>query len=116
MNLILTLEKFEKTLTEIMKVDSPEEHITPYASFIEKLQGMVKTQWVSLHLERAKKSYVNEKEIIEKDLLFAAYRKIKASNITDEDLRTANLQDYTTGNNLTSANIEQRLMALGWKG
>jgi hypothetical protein len=116
MNLILTLEKFEKILTEIMKVDTPDGHIASYASFIEKLQGMVKAQSVSLHLERAKKSYVNQKEITEKDLLFGAYRKIKASNITDEDLRTANLQDYTTGNNLTLASIEQRLMALGWKG
>ncbi len=117
MNLILTLENFEKTLAEVKKNDSARNSNikTKYEGFIEKLQLMVKTQSVGLHLERAQKNYVNEKEISEKDLLFNAYCKIKGSDITDEDLRTANLQDYTTGNNLTLASIEQRLTALGWK-
>lgn len=115
MNLIQTLEKFEKNLAEIIKVKSSNS-IKTHHSFIEGLIGMVKMQSVSLHLERAQKSYVNEKEIIEKDLLFSAYRKIKASDITDEELSIANLQDYTSGHNLTLAGIEQRLMALGWKG
>lgn len=118
MNLILTLENFEKALAEIMNVDSVKDRNTMIISnfFIEKLIEMVNMQSVRLHLERAQKNYVNEKEIIEKDLLFSAYRKIKASNKSDEDLRVANLEDYTTGSNLTLVGIEQRLMALGWKG
>lgn len=118
MNLILTLEKFEKSLAEINNVDlvKDRDRMNSHKSFIEILIRMVKMQLVSLHLERAQKNYVIKKEIIEKDLLFGAYRKIKASNITDEELRIANLQDYTTGHNLTLANIKQRLMALGWKG
>jgi hypothetical protein len=103
MNLIHTLENFEKALAEIVNVDSVKDRnsMNMYESFIEKLIQMVKTQSVSLHLERAQKNYVNEKEIIDKDFLFSAYRKIKASNISDEDLPVANLEDFTTGNNLT---------------
>lgn len=115
MNVILLLEKFEKVLAEINEVELSGGHIAPYSGFIKKLQQMVKLQSVSLHLERAQKSYVNEKDISEKSLLFDAYRKIKASNISDEDLKSANLQDYTTGNNLTSISIELRLAALGGK-
>ncbi|WP_138431883.1 hypothetical protein [Fodinibius saliphilus] len=118
MNLILTLENFEKALAEIIKVDSVKDGNTMIISknFIEKLIEMVNMQSVRLHLESAQKNYVYEKKIVEKDFLFSAYRKIKASKMTNKDLRVANLQDYTTGQNLTSAGIEQRLMELGWKG
>lgn len=116
MNLILALEDLESVLAEIKKNDGAKIYniIANCGDFIDKLQVMVKIQSVGLHLERAQKYYVNEKEIAEKGLLFNAYCKIKRNNISDADLQTANLQDYITGNNLRLAGIEQRLAALGW--
>ncbi len=103
MNLILTLENLERALSKIKKTDSSKirDLITNFDDSMDKLQLMVKTQSIGLQLERAQKYYVNEKEISEKDLLFNAHCKIKGNNISDADLKTANLLDYTTGNNLT---------------
>lgn len=118
MNLILKLEQFEQALAEIKKVKSIKDHetIKTHEGFIAKLQQMVKAQAVRLHLERAEKNYDNEKNIIEKDMLFGAYSKIKTSNLSNEDLKTAALADYVTGDTLTLERVEQRLAALGWKG
>jgi len=118
MNLIILLESFEKMLAEVKSIKFKEVHnITRnHDQFIDQLRLKIKFQKVGLHLGRAQKYFGNEKKIPEKDALFSVYCEIKECAISDADLKTAKLQDYTTGNNLTLAGVEQRLMQLGWKG
>jgi hypothetical protein len=118
MDLELKLENLERTLDDIEQIDPAKGRniMTNYDDFINEFQLMVKVKSVGSLLEKAKQYYFNEKKVVEMDLLFSAYCKIKASNLSNNDLRNAKLADYTTGNTLTLEGIEQRLTALGWKG
>lgn len=118
MDIAPTLKNLEQTLADVKQIDPAKARniITNYDEFIHEFQQVVKAKSVSSLLGKAKQYYFNEKEILEMNLLFSAYCKIKASNLNNEDLATANLVDYTTGDTLTLEGIEQRLMALGWLG
>lgn len=113
-----TLENLEQTLAGIKQIDPAKGRniMTNYYDFINKFQLVVKAKSVGSLLEKAKQYYFNENEILEMNLLFSAYCNIKASNLSNEDLRAATLADYITGNTLTLEGVEQRLTALGWKG
>lgn len=118
MDLELRLEKMEQTLADIRQIDPVKGRniMMNYDELINDFhQLVVKGKSVRLLLEKAKQHYFNEKEILEMNLLFNAYCKIKENNISDEELRTANLQNYITGNILTLEGLEQRLTALGWR-
>lgn len=112
----LALENLEQTLADIKQIDPAKGRsiMTDYDNFINEFQLVVKAKSVSPLLEKAKRYYFNEKKVLEMNLLFSAYCKIKASNLSNEDLRAANLADYTTGDSLTSEAVEQRLTELGW--
>lgn len=114
----VSLDKIENTLSEIKRIGPSKcrKIITNYDNLLDKLQLMVKIKAVSSELEKAQQYYANDQEKIEKNFLFNAYCKIQENNTSDADLESANLQDYTTGNRLTRAGIEQRLAELGWKG
>ncbi|MFH5830931.1 hypothetical protein [Halalkalibaculum sp. DA384] len=119
MDLELRLKKLEQTLARIKQTDPDKGSniMSDYNDFMDDFhQLVVRPQSVSLLLEKARHYYLNEKEMLEMNVLFNAYCKIKANNLCNEDLRTANLQNYITGNSLTLTGLEQRLMALGWKG
>lgn len=119
MDLELRLENMEQTLADIKQADSAKSRNikADFGEFMNDFhQLVVKAQSVGSFLEKAKQYYSNEKEILEMNVLFNAYCKIKASNLSNDDLAAATLADYTTGNTLTLEGIEERLMALGWKG
>lgn len=117
MDLELRLENSEQIFADIKQIDSAKVRniMTDYDDFINKFQLVVKAISVGSFLEKAKQYYFNENKVREMYLLSSAYSKIKASNLSNEDLRAANLQDYTTGKILTLEGIEQRLATLGWK-
>ncbi len=118
MDLELRLENMEQTLADIKQIDPARgrDIMTNYDDFIYEFQLLVKIKSISSLLEKARQYYFNRKEILEMNLLFSAYCKIKASNLNNEDLSAASLTDYTTGDTLTLEAVEQRLRALGWKG
>lgn len=118
MNMAISIEKLEDTLSEIKRIGPSKGRkiITNYDNLVDNLQLMVKVKAVSSELEKAQKYYINDQEKIEKNFLFNAYCTVQENNISDADLETAKLQDYTTGNSLTRAGIERRLAELGWKG
>ncbi len=118
MKMTPTLDNLEQTLADVKQIDpaTGRNIMTNYDHFINEFQLVVKAKSVGALLEKARQYYFNEKEILEMNLLFRAYCKIKASNLSNEDLRATTLTDYTTGDTLTLEAIEQRLMALGWKG
>ncbi len=119
MDLEHRLENMEETLADIKQNDPAkgDNITTDYNDIINDFhQLVVKAKSVSSLLEKANYYYLNEKKVLELNLLFNAYCKIKANNLNDEDLSTASLNDYTNGNTLTLEAVEQRLAALGWKG
>ncbi len=112
------LENLEQTLADIKQIDPAKGRniMTNYDDFVNEFQLVVKAKSVGPLLEKAKQHYFNEKKVLEMNVLFSAYCEIKASKLSNEDLRAASLTDYTTGDTLTLEGIEQRLTALGWKG
>ncbi len=118
MNMTPTLENMEQTLADIKQIDPAKRRtiMTNYDDFINEFHLLIKAKSIGSLLEKAKQYYFNEKRILEMNILFSAYRKIKESNLSNEDLSAAILTDYTTGNTLTLEGIEKRLTALGWKG
>jgi hypothetical protein len=111
------LENLERTFADIKQIDPAKGRkvMTNYDDFINKYQLVVKVKSVGSLLKKARQYYFNENKIREMNLLFSTYCEIKANNLSNEDLRAANLADYITGNNLTLEEVEQRLTALGWK-
>ncbi|WP_445663943.1 hypothetical protein [Fodinibius sp. AD559] len=119
MDLKYRLENVEQTLAAIKQIDPAKGRniMMNYDELINDFhQLVVKDKSISLLLEKGKKHYLNEKEILEMNVLFSAYCKIKARNLSNEDLKATTLVDYTTGNPLTLEGIEQRLTTLGWEG
>ncbi len=110
--------EIDENLLEIRNIDpaTGRKIMTNYDDFIDTLNRMIKVKPVNEHLRKA--AFYNRKsnKFFEKNSLFNARCEIKEHNISDEDLRTVNLQDYITGNILTLTGIKQRLAALGWKG
>ncbi|NGP75672.1 hypothetical protein G3570_03450 [Balneolaceae bacterium YR4-1] len=113
-----TLETLENTLADINQIDPAKGRsiMTTYDKFTDDFRQVIKFKQIGLIMEKAGQYYFNKKEILEMNLLFTAYCKIKASNLSNEDLKASTLDDYTSGNTLTLEGIEQRLMALGWMG
>ncbi|MDX1641365.1 MAG: hypothetical protein R3220_06690 [Balneolaceae bacterium] len=113
-----TIVKLEETLLKIRNTDpaTGRKIMTNYNDFIDTLNRMIKVQPVSEHVGKAAFYYHKHNKFFEKNSLFNARCEIKENNISDEDLRTTNMQDYITGNILTLSGIEQRLTELGWKG
>ena len=112
------LEHLEETFAEIKNIDpaTGRNKMTNYDNFIEGFQRAINIISVRVCLEKAENFYADKKEINEKEWLFNAFSTIKENNISNEDLRTVPVVDYTTGNILTLSDIEQRLEDLGWKG
>ncbi len=118
MKMTPTLENLEQTLADVKQIDpaTGRNVMTDYDDFVNEFQLVVKAKSVSTLLEKAREYYYSEKEVLEMNLLFSAYCKIKANKLSNADLSAASLVDYTTWDTLTLEGIEQRLMALGWNG
>ena len=119
MDLEFRLEILEQTLANIKQIDSDKGRniMAEYSDFVDDFhQLVVGAKSIRLLLEKAEQYYFDDKKILEMNLLFNAYCKIKAGNLSNKDLSTVSLVNYATGKPLTLDGIEQRLTTLGWKG
>lgn len=118
MDLEFSLGNIEQPLAGI-EPNGPENHrniMTNCDDFINRFKLATEVKQLVSLLEKARRYYLNEKKMLEMDVLFSVYCKIKSGNLSNEDLRATTLSNYITGNSLTLEGIEHRLSGLGWKG